>query len=391
MENLDYLLDDFEQLYGKSKESMQVYFAPGRVNIIGEHTDYNGGFVFPAALDFGTYMVIRRRNDRIINFSSNNFSFKRSVSLDNIEYDTGHGWTNYPKGIIYHLAKRGYELNGYDILYCGNIPNGAGLSSSASIQLVTAFGLLTYEGYDVDRVEIARIAQESENRFIGVNVGIMDQFVVSLGKKNHALLINCNTLDYELVPFDIGDYRIVISNSNKKRELVDSEYNTRRQQCEIAVKYMKTQFCDISNLSELSKEDFDSYSYLIKDDVARNRAFHVINENERVLKSVQALKSHDIDKLGGLMTESHESLRELYQVSCRELDLLVDTALGVDGVMGSRMTGAGFGGCTVSLVLKANVDDYKRIVGSKYRSKFGHDADFYVCNIGDGVKQIKED
>jgi len=293
--------------------------------------------------------------------------------------------------MIYHLQQKGYSFGGYDVLFSGEIPNGAGLSSSASIEVVTGFGFLTMEGQSVDTVKLALTAQEAENKFVGVNCGIMDQFAVANGKKDHAILLMCDTLEYELVPFESGSYKIVIGNTNKRRGLVDSAYNERRSQCEQAVRDLQAKFPDVTLLGQLTLEQFEANEDLITDPIVRKRARHVVEEIDRVLKSVEALKQGRLTEFGKLMVGSHESLRDLYEVTCHELDTMVDAALQVPGVLGSRMTGAGFGGCTVSLVHENNVAEFIESVGSVYAAKTGLKADFYVCDIGDGVKELEGD
>lgn len=387
MNDIRDLKREFLQLYGGAEESIRTFHAPGRVNLIGEHVDYNGGSVFPAALTFGTTMLIRKRNDASVRLASTNLSLRKDIDVNQIAYDSDDDWTNYPKGMFLHLQQRGYSFGGYDVLYSGAIPNGAGLSSSASIEVVTGFGILSMEGHSVDTVQLALIAQEVENQFIGVNCGIMDQFAVANGKKDHALLLNCDTLEYELVPFQSGHYRIVIGNTNKRRGLVDSAYNERRAQCERAVQDLQAVFPGLKLLGELTLEQFEANAERINDPTVRNRARHVIEEIDRVAQSVHALKHGDLASFGRLMTASHASLRDLYEVTGPELDAMVDAALTVSGVLGSRMTGAGFGGCTVSLVHEDHVDAFIRQVGDRYLAEIGLRADFYVCDIGDGVQE----
>lgn len=391
MSKLQQLKDQFIEMYGVSTNPIRAFHAPGRVNLIGEHTDYNGGYVFPGALTFGTTLLMRKRDDRTIRFASTNFPGRAEVSVDSIVYAKEDDWANYPKGMIYHLQQKGYSFGGYDVLFSGEIPNGAGLSSSASIEVVTGFGFLKMEGQSVDTVKLALTAQEAENKFVGVNCGIMDQFAVANGKKDHAILLMCDTLDYELVPFESGSYKIVIGNTNKRRGLVDSAYNERRSQCEQAVRDLQAKFPDITLLGQLTLAQFEANADLIPDPIVRKRARHVVEEIDRVLKSVEALKQGRLAEFGKLMIGSHESLRDLYEVTCHELDTMVDAALQVPGVLGSRMTGAGFGGCTVSLVHENNVAEFIESVGSVYADKTGLKADFYVCDIGDGVKELEGD
>lgn len=388
MNNRDKLYHKFLELYGGEEGSVRMYHAPGRVNLIGEHTDYNGGYVFPAALTFGTTMLIRKRRDRKVRLASMNFELQKTMMLDEIAYDKADDWANYPKAMLFHLMKKGYSLSGYDVLYDGQIPNGAGLSSSASLQVVSGYGFLHMEGIEIDRKQLALVAQESENQFLGVNCGIMDQFSVAMGKKEHALLLKCNTLEYEYVPAKLDGYSIVISNTNKRRGLIDSEYNARRTQCEQAVIDLQQAIPNLTLLAELTPEQYASHAHLIQLEEVSRRAEHVIYENGRVLESVDALKAGNLELFGQLMNASHASLRDLYEVSCHELNVMVEAAQEQDGVLGSRMTGAGFGGCTVSIVETNKIDSFMKNVGQKYREKTELEATFYTADIGDGVDHI---
>jgi galactokinase len=391
MADLQALKDRFFELYGTDGTNpIRIFHAPGRVNLIGEHTDYNGGYVFPAALTFGTTMLIRKRGDDQLGLSSMNFSLHKHISIHDMVYDTADEWMNYPKGIMAVLQAGGIRIGGYDALYSGAIPNGSGLSSSASVEVVTAYGLLTMEGQPADKIRIAQQAQKAENEFMGVQCGIMDQFAVAMGKRDHAILLMCDTLEYKHVPFQSGEYKLVIGNTNKKRGLVDSAYNERRSQCEQAVKFLQPQLPGLTLLGQLNLHQFNDYQHLITDETVRKRARHVVEEIERVLQSMKALERGDLGAFGQLMTGSHESLRDLYEVTCTELDVMVEEALNVPGVLGSRMTGAGFGGCTVSLVHQDSVDAFIAGVGEAYNKRTALTADFYVCTIGDGVKEIVE-
>ncbi|NEN87234.1 galactokinase [Paenibacillus elgii] len=384
------LQEQFVELYGgDSSNPIRAFHAPGRVNLIGEHTDYNGGYVFPAALTFGTTMLIRKREDDQVGFASTNFPLRKHISIQQVELRAEDDWINYPKGIIRELQKRGLSVGGYDILYSGAIPNGSGLSSSASIEVVTAYGLLTMEGQPTDKVEIALLSQKAENEFIGVQCGIMDQFAVAMGKKEHAILLMCDTLEYKHVPFVSGEYKLVIGNTNKKRGLVDSAYNERRSQCEQAVKYLSAKYPELTLLGQLSLEQYQNAQHLIPDETVRKRAQHVVEEIDRVLQSIEVLERGDLAAFGQLMIGSHNSLRDLYEVTGVELDTMVEAALAVPGVLGSRMTGAGFGGCTVSLVHQDSVERFVGEVGRVYKEKTGLTADFYVCDIGNGVQELQ--
>jgi len=379
----------FVELYGGSEQDVSAFFAPGRVNLIGEHTDYNGGYVFPAALTFGTTMLIRPRDDRRLGLASLNFpGTAKHFSIDELAYDQADDWMNYPKGVAAYVQEEHGRLSrGYDVLFLGEIPNGAGLSSSASIEVVTAYGLLAMEGREpIDTVKLALLAQRVENRYVGVNSGIMDQFAVANGKKDHAILLMCDTLEYDLVPFKSGAYKLVISNTNKRRGLVDSAYNERRSQCEQAVRELSAVIPGLKLLGELTLEQYEANEGAIADPVVRKRARHVVEEIDRVKKAVEALRRDDLEAFGALMNGSHESLRDLYEVSCMELDVLVEEARNISGTLGSRMTGAGFGGCTVSLVHEDAIEAFKEQVGAKYKTRTGLEAAFYVADIGDGVK-----
>lgn len=384
------LIQQFQDLY-KGEGEIRAYFAPGRVNLIGEHTDYNGGHVFPCALTLGTYGIVRNRDDRKLRFYSANFDKLGVIetSLDELVPDPKANWTNYPKGVMWAFEKRGYKLaHGLDILIYGNIPNGSGLSSSASLEVLTGIILKDTFGFDdVSMVDIALIGQDSENNFNGCNCGIMDQFASAMGKKDHAIFLDTNTLHYEYAPVALEDAKIVITNSKVKHSLVDSAYNDRRNECETALKELKA-VTNISSLGELSEEAYEEHKDAIKDAVRQRRAKHAVYENQRTIRAVEALKNQDVELFGKLMNASHESLRYDYEVSCEEIDILVDLAQAMPGVLGSRITGGGFGGCTVSIVKNDAVDTFVSEIGKAYREKVGHDAEFYVVDIGDGASVI---
>lgn len=392
MTQLMELKQDFVQRFGGIEADIMIFHAPGRVNLIGEHTDYNGGSVFPAALTFGTTLLIAPRNDRKLGFASTNFPLMKEIPLENVTFAEEDDWANYPKGVVWELKQRGIDLSqGYSFLFHGEIPNGAGLSSSASIEVVTAFALLSMEGKPTDTVQIALWSQHAENEFIGVKCGIMDQFAVANGRKDHAILLDCDTLKYELVPFESGDYKLVIGNTNKRRGLVDSKYNERRSQCDQAVQDLKQAFPELTLLGQLTLEQYEANEHLIQDETVRRRARHVVEEIHRVGRSMEVLNNNDLEAFGKLMNASHDSLRDLYEVTGVELDTMVDAARSVPGVLGSRMTGAGFGGCTVSLVHQDSVEKFIADVGKQYEAATGLTPAFYVCDIGDGVHQIKEE
>lgn len=380
------LLKKFYEVYGNDGEA-KAYFAPGRVNLIGEHTDYNGGHVFPCALTIGTYLIARKRNDNKLRFLSENFEQLGIIesSIDELVYDKDANWTNYPKAVMWAFREKGYEVNaGFDILIYGNIPNASGLSSSASVELATAVMLKDMLGHDIDMVNASLICQFAENKFNGVNCGIMDQFAIAMGKKDNAIFLDTSNLQYEYAPIVLDGMKVVIVCSNKKRGLADSKYNERRSECEMALLEIK-KVKDINSLGELSCEEFEAVKDAIKDEVRQKRAKHAVYENQRTIKAVNALKANNIEEFGKLMIDSHISLRDDYEVTGKELDTLVDAALKVDGVIGSRMTGAGFGGCTVSIVKEEVVDEFIEKVGKEYLDTIGYAADFYVVDIGDGA------
>ena len=386
----DQLIQKFVELYGNGGE-ISAYFAPGRVNLIGEHTDYNGGHVFPCALTLGTYGIVRKREDRKLRFYSVNFEKAGIIasSMDELVPEKKAGWTNYPKGVMWAFEKRGYHIPaGMDILICGNIPNGSGLSSSASLEVLTGIILRDTFGFDeVSMVDIALIGQDSENNFNGCNCGIMDQFASAMGKKDHAIFLDTNTLHYEYAPVILNDAKIVIANSKVKHSLVNSAYNDRRNECETALKELK-EVTEIQTLGDLTEEEFEIHKQAIKDPVRRKRAKHAVYENQRTLRAVEALKNQDIELFGQLMNASHTSLRDDYEVSCKEIDILVDLAQAMPHVLGSRITGGGFGGCTVSIVKNDTVEKFVDEIGKAYEEKVGHKAEFYVVDIGDGAKAI---
>ena len=383
---LEKLRTEFEKKFGKL-EDVRTYFAPGRVNLIGEHTDYNGGHVFPCALTLGTYGVARKREDKKLRFYSVNFENLGIIesNLDDLTPSKEAGWTNYPKGVIWAFEGRGFKLPcGLDILIYGNIPNGSGLSSSASLEVLTGVILKDMFGFDVSMVEIAQIGQYSENNFNGCNCGIMDQFASAMGKKDNAIFLDTNTLEFEYAPVVLEDAKIVIINSKVKHSLVDSAYNDRRNECETALKELQ-EVVDIKTLGDLTEAEFEAHKDAIKSEIRQKRAKHAVYENQRAIKAVAALKENDVETFGKLMNASHISLRDDYEVSCEEIDILVDLAWATDGVVGSRITGGGFGGCTVSIVKNDAVDTFVETIGAKYEEAVGHKAEFYVVDIGNGA------
>ncbi|MDD3205084.1 MAG: galactokinase [Lachnospiraceae bacterium] len=384
------ILKKFAEVFG-DMEGVQTYFAPGRVNLIGEHTDYNAGHVFPCALTIGTYAAARKRNDKKLRFYSMNFENLGVMesSIENIKPEKEADWTNYPKGVMWAFMEKGYEIPcGMDLLLNGNIPNGSGLSSSASVEVLTGHILRDFFGFkDVTNVDLALIGQFSENQFNGVNCGIMDQFAIAMGKKDNAIFLDTADLSFEYAPIKLEGAKIVISCSNKKRGLGDSKYNERRTECETALAELQTEI-DIKGLGELSEAQFEEHKAAIKDEVRVKRAKHAVYENQRTIKAVEALKANDIALFGQLMNASHVSLRDDYEVTGIELDTLVEEAWKVEGVIGSRMTGAGFGGCTVSIVKDKAIDSFIATVGPAYEKKIGYAADFYVVEIGEGPSNI---
>jgi galactokinase len=384
------VLENFEKVFGK-REGIKTYFAPGRVNLIGEHTDYNGGHVFPCALTIGTYAAVAKRDDRVVQFYSVNqdrFGVY-GVNLDDIDtINDQAGWTNYPIGVIWAFAGRGMKLDkGFDMVINGNIPNGSGLSSSASLEVLTGFILRDLYGFDVTNQDIALIGQYSENNYNGCNCGIMDQFASAMGKENNAIFLDTADLSYEYAPIKLDGAKIVIANTNKKHKLTDSQYNARRSMCEEALAILQ-KTVDIKGLGDLSIEEFEAHKDVLTDPDMQKKAKHAVYENQRTIEAVKALKAGDIKHFGELMRQSHESLRDDYDVTGVELDTLAEEAWKIPGVIGSRMTGGGFGGCTVSIVKDEAVEDFKRIVGENYLKKIGYEATFYTVEIGGGPQEI---
>ena len=383
------LREKFTDIYGDG-EDIREYFAPGRVNLIGEHTDYNGGHVFPCALTIGTYGVARKRKDDKLHFYSANLDKDTvvEVSLSDLDYRKQYSWANYPLGVVWAFANKGYTLDqGFDMAIWGNIPNGSGLSSSASLEVLTGVILRDLYGFDgLSMTDLALIGQYSENNFNGCNCGIMGQFAVAMGKKDCAIFLDTSDLSYEYAKIALPDAKIVITNSKVKHSLVDGKYNERREECAKALSQLQ-EVVDIASLGELDCEAFQRYQSVITDEECRKRAKHAVAENQRTIQAVAALKDNDIAKFGELMNASHVSLRDDYKVSCEEIDILVDLAWQVDGVIGSRITGGGFGGCTVSIVKNDAVDTFMEQVGAGYQKKTGIEAEFYVVEIGDGARR----
>ncbi len=384
------LFDMFAELFGDS-EGARFYFSPGRVNLIGEHTDYNGGHVFPCALTLGTYGAARKREDNKIHLYSMNLDSFGVVeaSLDDLTNKKEYNWANYPLGVVWAFKEKGHTItSGFDMVIWGNIPNGSGLSSSASLEVLTGVILTDlFEIKDLSMTDLALIGQYSENNFNGCNCGIMDQFAVAMGKKDHAIFLNTSDLSYEYAPCVLDGAKIVITNSKVKHSLVDSAYNDRRNECAAALKALQSEL-DIQALGDLTPEEFEAHKSLIKDEIQLQRAKHAVYENQRTIDAVTALKAGDIERFGKLMNQSHISLRDDYDVSCEEIDILVDLAWKIPGVLGSRITGGGFGGCTVSIVKNESIDTFIETIGKTYLEKVGHEAEFYTVDIGDGASRL---
>lgn len=388
MNALEKIKSEFEKVFSKNAE--RFFFAPGRINLIGEHTDYNGGHVFPCAITLGTYAAVSFNDGNKCSLYSMNFEDLGviNVDLDDLAYKKEHNWTNYIKGMIKELKSQGYIIDaGMDILFYGEIPNGAGLSSSASIELVTGVLLKEMFNLDIEMIDLIKTGKAVENNYIGVNSGIMDQFAIGMGKKNCAILLDCNTLKYSYAPVKLDDYNIIIMNTNKRRELADSKYNERRSECEKALEILKKEL-NINSLGELDAETFEKYKHLIKDEVILKRAKHAVYENIRTVKALEELNKGNLETFGKLINESHISLKNDYEVTGKELDTLAETAWKQEGILGARMTGAGFGGCAIAIVKKASTDKFIKNVGETYLKEIGYNADFYIANIGDGAKEI---
>jgi galactokinase len=379
----------FEEKFG-GEGDIRTYFAPGRVNLIGEHTDYNGGHVFPCALTIGTYAIARKREDKVIKLYSANIEHVGVIesSLDELTNKDAYHWANYPLGVVWALIEKGAKIDtGFEMAVWGNIPNGSGLSSSASLEVLTGTVLNDFFGLDKTMTELALIGQYSENNFNGCNCGIMDQFAVAMGKKDNAIFLDCADLSYKYASVKLEGAKIVITNSKVKHSLVDSAYNDRRNESSQALKDLQT-VCGIQTLGELTDEEFEKYGSAIKDEVNYRRAKHAVAENQRTIKAVDALNKNDIETFGKLMNASHVSLRDDYEVSCEEVDFLVETEWSVPGVIGARITGGGFGGCTVAIVKDEAVENFKETVGKAYKEKYDLDAEFYVVDIGDGARRL---
>ncbi len=380
------MIKEFSARFGGSPE--HIFFCPGRVNLIGEHIDYNGGKVMPCAISLGTYMAVSKNKDRLLRFQSLDFPEKAALRLQESYTKAGKGWFNYPLGVINEILHDGNTISGLGMLFYGNLPIGAGLSSSASIEVVTIFALNKMFGLSISEKEMALMGKKAENEFIGVNSGIMDQFAVVMGKKNKAILLNSDTLDYEYLPFETGDYALAIINSNKQRTLADSKYNERFAECGKALKALKKEL-DVTHLCDIDINSFEKHRHLINDPVLERRALHVISENFRVGEAAEALKANDLITFGKLMYASHQSLKDWYEVSGRELDTIVEFCRSYKDCIGARMTGAGFGGCAIALVEKNKFEDFSSKITEYYNEKIGYKPAVFASETGNGVKEIK--
>ena len=391
MTHTERVLQAFEQQFGDT-EGVRLFFAPGRVNLIGEHTDYNGGHVFPCAISLGTYAAARKRTDRVMRFFSVNFEKLGviSTSLDDLTPSKQAGWTNYPKGVVWACAQKGHPIDcGFDMVIYGDIPNGSGLSSSASLEVLTGEMLRSFFGMEdvLTNEDLAFIGQYSENEYNGMKCGIMDQFASAMGKEGNAIFLDTNSMEFEYAPLNLEGMKLMVTNTNKKHSLVDSEYNLRREQCGRALADLQKKL-DVKTLGDLSIEEYEANKSLIEDEVCRRRAKHAVYENQRTIEAVAALKAGDVEYFGKLMNESHVSLRDDYETSCKEADILAEEAWKIPGVLGSRITGGGFGGCTVSIVKDEAVEEFQKKLGEVYLEKVGYPASFYTLEIGGGPKEL---
>ena len=388
--NPEELKEAFLKMYGGDKAAIRLYSSPARINIIGEHIDYNGGKVFPASINRYLYIAIRKRCDTKVLYNDARFpgSFEFDINQAFV-YDKANDYANYLNGILAQLKERGFKFDsGFEILMASNIPAGGGISSSSALECGFAYAVIDTFGFDLDRIEIAKLGQMSEHNFMNVKCGIMDQFIIATGKKNYAELLNCNTLEYEYVPLELGDYRFVVMNTNKVRKLADSKYNERRGQCEEALKILQDNGVKINALCELTPADWEKYSSLVTDEILNKRARHCILENQRVIDAAETLKAGNLKQLGLLLNASHKSLKEDYEVTGIEMDTLSETSQKQKGCLGARMTGAGFGGCAIALVHKDKLDTFIENVQTAYENAIGYKAGFFVCETGDGVSKL---
>ncbi len=386
---IETLKDSFKKVFGEEKE-MRVFFSPGRVNLIGEHIDYNGGCVFPSAITYGTYAVVSPREDQKVRLYSGNFEDRGIIEFDlsDLSHTEDEHWSVYVKGVMVQFKEAGFNIpTGFDAYVFGTIPNGSGLSSSASLELLVSQILKELHGYEISMVDMVKLSQKAENSYVGVNCGIMDQFAIGMGKKDYAIKLNTNDLSYEYAQANLGDNSILIMNTNKKRELADSKYNERREECDKALELLQAQ-ADIKFLCDLTVAEFEKVAHVLTDDVLYRRAKHAVTENERVKLAIDALANGDLNEFGQLLNQSHTSLRDDYEVTGKELDTIVELACAQEGVLGARMTGAGFGGCAIALVQNDAVEAVKSAIAKGYKEIIGYDADLYVATIGDGTKTL---
>ena len=387
--NIETLKLAFKNVFGEN-DNIRLFFSPGRVNLIGEHIDYNGGCVFPSAITYGTYAIVAPREDQIVRLYSGNFQDRGIIEFDltDLSHKEDENWSVYVKGVMVQFKEAGFEIpTGFDAYVYGTIPNGSGLSSSASLELLVSQILKELHGYEISMVDMVKLSQQAENQYVGVNCGIMDQFAIGMGKKDYAIKLNTNDLSYEYAEANLGDTSILIMNTNKKRELADSKYNERRAECDKALELLKTQK-EINFLCDLTVDEFNKISHVLTDDVLYRRAKHAIHENERVQLAIEALASGDLNQFGTLLNQSHQSLRDDYEVTGKELDTIVELAWAQNGVLGARMTGAGFGGCAIALVENEALETVKEAITKGYKEMIGYDADLYVATIGDGTKTL---
>ena len=388
-QNKTRLIERFVRKFGGSADDVQIFYAPGRVNLIGEHTDYTGGLVFPCGIDRGSLLLIRRTYNKTYRFASTNFDLMAELPQTEINQTYGDNWINYPLGVLDQFVKRNVELDGIDCLYSGNVPNGAGLSSSASIEVVTAFAINQLFDASFSLLDLIKMSQAAENDFVGMQCGIMDQFAVAMASENHAIKLDCGTLEYRQVPLQLGDHALVLANTNQRRELLnESDYNDRVAECARALEILQP-VIPINALGELKTDLLKQHEALFSNDhIAYKRALHISGENERVRRAVPLLEANDLAAFGQLMNESHDSLRDLFAVSSEPLDHLVNLARAQAGVIGSRLTGAGFGGCTINLLPSASIADFEKNVGEGYKQLTGLTADFYTIHPGGGVREV---
>ena len=379
------LKEQFKELF--NQENTNIFFAPGRVNLIGEHIDYNGGLVMPCAITYGTTLLTAPNNEGVFRFRSTNFNEILDIPVKDSYEKSGETWFNYPLGVIHNFIKDGKQVQGLDMLFFGNLPIGAGLSSSASIEIVTAYAFNSLFNAGYSKLDIVLLSKKVENEFIGVNSGIMDQFAVTFGEKEKALKLNCETLDYQAVDCNLGDHLLAIINTNKPRKLAESKYNERVNECETALKALQQELA-INNLCDINSETFEKHKHLIDNITIQNRAKHVVEENDRVELAAVALAENRLKDFGDLMYSSHDSLKNLYEVSGKELDTLVEFCLSYPEVTGARMTGAGFGGCAIALVKKTYFDDFSSKITEYYTQKIGYAPSVYSSEIGAGVREI---